>query len=253
MPKMYFLQHIKDSIRGRLLGIGISATRAETSNNADALTLTLLKRQSVNLVIDVGAHEGEFALGVLRANKTIPILSYEPLPDVFKRLSQKARHFDKWKVHNLALGDASGNAEINVSANRTASSLLQPSGTGLGHAGFETVKRVQIQIERLDHVLLQDDLHSGDYRRIYLKLDVQGFELSVLEGAGQLLDRVVACQVELSFVELYDTQPSAYDVYSWLIQRDFLLYAVSNTLRDTTTGALQQIDGFFIKNLKPKS
>ena len=84
---MSFIQKIKDALRGLFLKIGISATRVETSNNADALTLTLLKRQRVNLVIDVGAHEGEFALGVLRAKKTIPIYSYEPLPDVFKHLS----------------------------------------------------------------------------------------------------------------------------------------------------------------------
>jgi FkbM family methyltransferase len=246
---MSLLQNIKDSLRGWLLRFGISATRVGTSNNADALTLTLLKRQRVDLVIDVGAHEGEFALGVLRANKKIPIFSYEPLPDVFKRLSQTARGFDKWKVHNLALGDARGYAEINVSANRTASSLLQPSDTGLGHDGFETVKRVKIQVERLDHVLLQNEILGGGRRsRIYLKLDVQGFELSVLEGAGQLLDQVVACQVEMSFVELYNSQPSAYAVYSWLIQRGFHLNSVSNTLRSNITGALQQIDGFFIKD-----
>ena len=248
---MNLLQQIKDFIRGRLLGFGISVTRVCTSNNAEAITLTLLKRSKANLVIDVGAHKGEFALSVMRASNELSVFSYEPLPDVFMRLSQKAKWFTKWKVHNLALGSTSGKAYINVSENRTASSLLQPSGTGLRHAGFETIQRVPIQIQRLDYVL-RDDPCLDDYH-IYLKLDVQGFELSVLEGTGNVLDRVVACQVELSLTELYENQASAYTVYSWLIQRGFLLYAVTNTLRDDRTGALQQIDGFFIRNFDLKA
>jgi FkbM family methyltransferase len=244
---MNIKQHLKDSLRGLLLGCGVSATRAVTSNNPDAITVTLLKRQKANLVIDVGAHEGEFALSVLRANKTISVLSFEPLPDVFKRLNKTAENFGKWKVYNLALGNESADAEINVSANRTASSLLLPSDKGRGHAGFETVERVKIRIDRLDHVLSQDNL-APKGNRIYLKLDVQGYELSVLEGAADLLDSVVACQVELSLTELYKGQPSAHEIYSWLMSRGFILYAVSNTLRDAESGSLQQVDGFFIKN-----
>lgn len=241
------IQPIKDYVRGKLLAYGISATRVQTSGNAEALTISLLQQTRGNLVIDVGAHEGEFALGVLRACRGIPVLSFEPIPEVFIRLQKSARRQRYWRVINLALGDQAREAEINISANRTASSLLAPASTGLMHAGFETVKRVAIRIERLEDILSREYAHLED-KRIYLKLDVQGFELLVLKGVGRLLDRVVACQVELSLAELYQGQPQAYEVYAWLQQHGFSLYGVSNTLRDQNTSALQQVDGFFIKN-----
>jgi FkbM family methyltransferase len=241
------MQRLKDLVRGKLLRCGISATRAETSGNADALAITLLKQSGGNLVIDVGAHEGEFALQILRGHHKIPVLSFEPIPEVFAGLKQSAGRLQRWQVRNLALGNETRETEINISANRTASSLLTPTSTGLNHSGFETVERVKIKVERLEDVLSREYTQLED-KRIYLKLDVQGFELSVLQGIGKLLDRIVACQIELSLVELYQNQPSAYEVYTWLLKHGFLLYAVSNTLRDTDTGSLQQVDGFFIRN-----
>jgi len=242
-----FVQRLKDGFRGYLLARGISATRVETSGNADAMTIALLSYSKGNLVIDVGAHEGEFALQLLRAHYGIPVISFEPIPEVFARLKQTARNRQHWRVLNLALGDKACEAEIYVSANKTASSLLAPSITGLGHAGFKTIERVKIRVERLEDVLAREYAQTED-KRIYLKLDVQGFELSVLQGIGRMLDRVVACQVELSLVEIYQGQPKAQEVYEWLQQRGFLLYGVSNTLRNPDTGSLQQVDGFFIRN-----
>lgn len=241
-----FVQRLKDGFRGYLLSRGISATRVENSGNADAITIALLSHSKGNLVIDVGAHEGEFALQLLRANHGIPVLSFEPIPEVFARLKKTARNRQNWRVFNFALGDNACEAVINISANKTASSLLAPSDTGLGHAGFKTTERVKIRVERLED-FLATEYAQMDGKRIYLKLDVQGFELSILQGIGRMLDHVVACQVELSLVELYQGQPKAHEIYEWLQQREFLLYGVSNTLRDPDTGSLQQVDGFFIR------
>jgi hypothetical protein len=131
---MYFVQHLKEYIQAEELVIKISASRAEASNKSAALKFTQLKCQRVNPVINIGAHEGDFVVGALRENKKIPLPSYKPLRYVFEWLSQTFRNFDKWKVHNLALGYAGINTEINVSTNRTASSLVQTKCTGSGHA-----------------------------------------------------------------------------------------------------------------------
>ncbi len=61
-----------------------------------------------------------------------------------------------------------------------------------------------------------------------LKLDVQGFELSALQGCGRLLERFRYVYVEASFVELYVGQALATDVIGFLFNRGFNLMCVAN-------------------------
>ena len=61
-----------------------------------------------------------------------------------------------------------------------------------------------------------------------LKLDVQGYELSALQGCGALLDRFRYVYVEASFIELYVGQALASEVVSFLLSRGFRLMCVAN-------------------------
>jgi hypothetical protein len=74
-----------------------------------------------------------------------------------------------------------------------------------------------VAVRRLDEILGPEDLVAP----VLLKIDVQGSELSVLEGAGSLLTLVHAVLVEASFVELYRGQALADDVWAFLHERGF--------------------------------
>jgi len=60
-----------------------------------------------------------------------------------------------------------------------------------------------------------------------LKLDVQGFELSALQGCGRLLERFRYVYVEASFIELYVGQALATEVIGFLFSRGFNLMCVA--------------------------
>jgi hypothetical protein len=78
-----------------------------------------------------------------------------------------------------------------------------------------------------------------------LKIDVQGFELEVLKGCEDLLDKFSHLYIECSFVELYERQALAHQVIAWLASRGFALVGVYN-LYYARNGAAIQGDFLFI-------
>ena len=96
----------------------------------------------------------------------------------------------------------------------------------------ETVTAVAVR--RLDAVLASIQLN----RPVLMKVDVQGAELSVIEGCADL-SSIDFVYVELSFVELYDRQPLFHDVAARLFERGFELAGVFNQVSTKTFGPTQ--------------
>jgi len=86
------------------------------------------------------------------------------------------------------------------------------------------------------------DLES---KRLYLKADVQGHELAVVDGARESLRDVHAIECELSFVELYRGQPLFADVVERLRSEGFVLMGLDEVHSDARSGELLQVDGLF--------
>lgn len=99
------------------------------------------------------------------------------------------------------------------------SSILRPSAAGLGFFnGFSEFGAVEETIE-VETWRMADvpDLQAIDF----LKMDIQGAELMVLENAGGALDQCVAIQLEASFVALYEGQPTFGEIDVWMRAHNF--------------------------------
>jgi FkbM family methyltransferase len=178
----------------------------------------MLRRLNPSVVVDVGANRGQFALDVRQAAPQARILSFEPLPseaDVFRTIFLGQRNVE---LIEAALGSSKGSAKLHVAGAADSSSLLQIGrlqeqlfpGTG-------EVNLVEVKVDVLDEVLREVDLAD----RALLKIDVQGYELEVLKGALNSLSRFRWVYVELSFVELYVSQPLAHEVMALLVTHGF--------------------------------
>lgn len=98
-------------------------------------------------------------------------------------------------------------------------SLLKPNQRALkffnGFEQFGSIQRTQkVRTERLDEV---QKIGSIDF----LKMDVQGAELTVLKHGLRALERCVAIQLEVSFIALYESQPTFGEVDVWLRSNGF--------------------------------
>src|SRR5690348_14983189 len=85
----------------------------------------LIARHGVSLVLDVGANAGQYASALRASGYSGEILSFEPIPDAYRRLAEAAVADALWQTRNVALGDRRSHLTLHVSANSYSSSFLQ--------------------------------------------------------------------------------------------------------------------------------
>lgn len=207
--------------------------------------ITQIKKNAIDLILDVGANEGQYG-GYLRSIGYYgQIISFEPLDAAYKILEQKTNSDKLWSCKHMALGNISGESVINVSGNSQSSSILNIKGAHLEaapEAYFLTNQK--INVETLDNIY--SDITAGK-SNVMLKLDVQGFEKFVLEGAKKSLEKLKAIQVEMSFEELYEGEMLYREMIDFLAQNGFVLCVLKNGFHNVKTGKLLQADGLFFK------
>ena len=223
--------------------VGVDVQRYPQSDPLHGLSL-LLRHLAIDLVIDVGANDGGYARSLRRLGYRGRILSFEPLSDPFARLSAAARTDTRWEVVRSAVGDDEGEIVVHVAGNDGASSSVLPmldahvaAAPAAAYVSEETVP-----LHRLDGLVAD----RADGRRCFLKLDVQGYEQQVLAGAGEVLDRFEAIELELSVTALYEGQPDVAEMLPLLAELGFRPVSLEPILLDEE-GLLMELDGLFAR------
>lgn len=195
---------LKGFVKRSLARFGYYLERFPRTHSLDAHLLRLLTTLKINCVFDVGAHRGEYGLQLRALGYRGRIASFEPVAENYAALAQCCALDPAWQAHQVALGAEEGSRDINVFDGTTFSSFLTPSS--YGHASFASKMRLErtetVAVKRLESVF--DACVAGLAEpRVLLKLDTQGYDLVVLEGAGSRLEKILAVQTELSVQPLY--------------------------------------------------
>lgn len=178
----------------------------------------LLRSLQSDLLLDVGANRGQFSLVARLEHPEWRIHAFEPQPGEAAVYRQIFQGDARITLHEVALGDQPGEADLHLSRRRDSSSLL-PIGE-LQAKLFPSTEEVGTHRVK---VLTLDSLrrHWPDARRILLKLDVQGFELGVLRGAVETLRQSAYVYAECSEVPLYTGQALYPEVAAFLGSHGF--------------------------------
>jgi FkbM family methyltransferase len=230
-------------IRRAVRATGFDVIRYGPTHFAHLRRRELLERQGISVVLDVGADVGKYVDEVRASGFAGRVVSFEPHADAFRRLEQAAADDATWECLPLALGSEPGEAELNIAGNWGSSSLLAMKERHVLAAPESRYEGTEpIRVVTLDS--LRDSLLSPQ-DRVFLKADVQGFELEVLKGAAGTLDQVFGLELELSLLPLYEGAPSISDLLAHLDEAGFNLQSVESGYRDVSTGQLLQLDGLF--------
>lgn len=235
-------ESLKLAVRTRLHRRGLSIGSDPYVNR---LSRALAVRGTTT-VLDVGANEGQYGALLRAAGYRGELISFEPLADAHARLSARSARDLRWTSEQVAVGDEPGSATIHRAANSYSSSLLPMSEAHLAadptsrYDGDETVDVVTV-----DDVVTRRGIEPAT---TLLKIDTQGFESAVLDGATETLRTVDLVQLELSFVTLYDGQALHDELTARLRDVGLELHGLDPGIADPTTGRLLQVDALFARS-----
>jgi FkbM family methyltransferase len=215
------------------------------SNPFPVRVATALRWLGIEAAFDIGANIGQYGSALRASGFRGRIVSCEPLSDAFGHLSRRASSDPAWTVLNTAVGDKPGTLEINISANSYSSSVLPMADAHRDAApGSEFVGSQTVAVTTVEDLVREQDV---DPSRTFLKVDTQGYEGRVLDGAGDLLGQFPAIQLELSFVPLYEGQELFADLTMRLRETGYELFALEAGFGDPRTGRMLQADGLFVR------
>jgi FkbM family methyltransferase len=195
----------------------------------------LFEKHGIECVIDVGAHLGGYR-DFLRNEVGFKgrVLSFEPVQRHIDVLRQRARRDPKWSIHGFALGAQSGCRQMNVMRQSVFSSFLNPDDSKV--RDFSVLNRIEhqeeVRMETLDSVLDELKAQAG-LGPAFLKIDTQGYDWQVIQGAQRSLPNIVALQTELAVRPLYHDVPVFTEVCPRLRELGFDLTGFYPVARDS--------------------
>ncbi len=135
---------------------------------------------------------------------------------------------------------------VNIAGNSESSSLLPMLER---HVSALPVSKYlgaeETELIRLDDILEEYPPDDRD-RSLALKMDVQGFEGEVLDGAPKTLSRIKVIYTEMSLCPLYDREVPFFDLYSRILKLGFRCVGISPGFLDPATWEVLQVDATFV-------
>lgn len=227
---------------GRVLGPAVERVALPT---LAARRASLLRALAIDALLDVGANIGQYGAQVRLYGYRGALFSFEPLLDAYETLATRASGDSDWHVHRTALGRTSGEAILHIAGNSQSSSLREmlprheqaareSAIVGEQRVGLTTLRDVLPAIER-------------GHERCFVKIDAQGSERDILDGAGDALSRIAGLELELSLVPLYAGETLFADMIRWLSTIGFELRGLTSGLTDPRSGEVLQVDALFAR------
>ena len=184
--------------------------------------------------VDVGAYAGEWAL---QANDIFfcPVIMIEPQPNQRDKLLSLAKKLP-FELESIGLSKEQGILKF----------FLQETNSRIAidnELKNSTLPTINVPVDRLDLMLKRHTSHCHNL----LKIDVQGFELDVLMGAGASLSQFEVVILEVSIIRIGPV-PIFSEVLNFMASCGYRLYDFLPMYYRPLDGSLWQGDAFFVRN-----
>ena len=201
------LNRINDSLAYRF---GLKFIRAnEKFSYSRSFLLNLV---NPDLILDCGANKGQWVSDIAPLFKNTPIISIEPLNEPFLELEKLKNKFGNLQTFKFALSNESSISVMQVASNGGASSTLSSPTNHLKvnpNVTFDT--KESVEVKTLDSLI-----ELKGFKKVFIKLDLQGYEFKALQGAAELLANVALIEIESSLTPQYLGETSHHELILFL-------------------------------------
>jgi len=210
----------------------------------------ILDAFAIDAVCDIGANIGQTRDSLRAAGFRGRIVSFEPAPEAHATLVSRARHDPAWEIApRMALGARAGEERLNLAESSDMSGLRLPTTDLLAALpGARVQGQAPVAVAPLDSVF---DAHFAPSERVFVKIDTQGHERAVLDGAAESLTRIVGLQLELSLLPLYEGEETYLSFLNDLHGWGFAPYMLIETNFSQALARQLQIDALFMRGSPP--
>jgi FkbM family methyltransferase len=201
----------------------------------------VMHANNIDVVIDVGANDGDYGREIRDRGYRGRIVSFEPNPVAFERLEQKITGDQNWSAYQCGVGDKDGELEFSIAVNDAMSSFKGLTEFGKS-TGAKQAATACVKVIRLDTFLSE---HPDLLGCVYLKIDTQGFEVEVLRGAGEMLEQITAVQAEIALVHTYTDEEDWLSIITWM--RDRGLEVATAICNSRVEAQVREFDFVFVR------
>ena len=222
-----FLESLSRGILA-LSGIGNGAGVDKSGESSAIKNIFRYEKKEHYTVFDIGANKGQFRkmaketlLGEL-SNDGFVIYSFEPAKSTFEMLVKNFEEVERPYLKNLGLGKEKKRSTLYY--DKLGSTLASQSKRDLSFANIEMTMEEQIEIDTLDSFCIENSISFIDL----LKIDVEGYEMDVLQGAAQMIQakKIKSIMFEFGGTNI-DSRTYFKDFYHYFSKLEYKLYRIT--------------------------
>ena len=187
--------------------------------------LKYLLKLDIDKIIDVGAHKGDFLEKMLEIEKVNSFYAFEPQKDIFGELNKRFSENSKIKLFNFAVDKEISNKKLQINKLSMTSSLAELNEKSLYlklknfllFSKTNFVNEYEVKTNTIDNIFKDINL-----KKTLLKIDVEGFELNVVQGSLIKLKEIPLILMENQFGNHYKNN-NFNDVKNLLLKQNFVI------------------------------
>ena len=233
---------------GKNSGLYLKLKRFTPSASEELRNAMLFNHMGITHVIDIGANTGQFAESLYDFGFKGKVISFEPVGAAYEELEKRSRNYPDWELaERCAIGNIDGEIEMNVTDDSVFSSVLEIKESYVSHnRKSQIVRKEKAPVYRLDSLLSR---YIPDDANLMLKIDTQGFEKEVIDGAPKAIQMARGLKIEIPLYAIYEnTKFGFYEIMDFAKMNGFNPYSFHIEGVDLNTGRVNTIDGLFFRD-----